>query len=493
MSTHPNVVVVVMDTARARATVPASESITPTLASLAAAGTEFTSAVSPAPWTLPAHASLFTGTYPSRHGAHGGHPNFDADLTTISDRFAAAGYETVAVSNNTWLSEEFGMDRGFDTVEKTWQRAGAGADLGRMIQEKTLRGKLGVLRQRLFDGGRPVRNLLNAAALTVANRGVGDHGATRTNAWISDWLASRDDDRPFFLFVNYLEPHIDYRPPERHARPFLPDGVDYDTAMAIRQDPRAFDVGEYDLTDSEFEILRGLYRGSISYLDEQLGDLLATLRAETAGAESVVAVTADHGENVGEHGLFGHQYNCYNTVLRVPLVVTGGPFDGGHPSSDALVQHVDLAPTLVDAAEIDAGELHEQSQGTSLLSEDVNSDGPRTYAFSEYVAPQPSMDALERRFGALPATVREYDRRLTAVQTAEYKFVRGSDGSEELYRIADDPAETENLAEERRAVVRLLGDVLDDWRDSFEAAPASGSVSMTEDTEERLADLGYLQ
>jgi len=491
MSTAPNVAVVVMDTTRARDTVPARDAITPTLSSLADAGTAFTNAVAPAPWTLPSHASLFTGTYPSKHGAHGGSPSFDADMETLAETAAGAGYETVAVSNNTWISDEFGMDRGFETLEKTWQFDGAGADLGKLIQEKTIRGKLRVLGRRLFDGGRPVRTLLNALYLTVATDRASDDGAARTNDWIREWLTDRDDDRPFFLFVNYLEPHIDYDPPAHHAEPHLPDGVGYEEATAIRQEPRAYDVGEYDLSDREFEILRGLYRGSISYLDERLGDLLDVLRSADAFEDTLLVVTSDHGENVGEHGLFGHQYNCYNTALRVPLVLHGGPFTGGHPTADDLVQHVDLAPTLLDAAGIDGDGVRDQYQGYSLLAED-DADS-RSYAFSEYLAPQPSMAALERRFGDLPDSVRQFDRRLTAVQTSEYKLVRGSDGTEELYRLSEDPRETTDRAASDRSAVRLLGDVLDDWRDSFQPAPTAGSVSMTAATEERLADLGYLQ
>lgn len=490
MTTRPNVAVVVMDTTRATETVPADDDTTPTLARLADAGTEFTDAVATAPWTLPSHASLFTGTYPSKHGAHGANPTFEADVEPLAETLASVGYETVAVSNNTWISDEFGMDRGFDTVEKTWQLDGAGADLGGMIQAKTLRGKLGVLRRRLFDGGRPARNLLNALYLTVATDRASDDGAARTNDWIRAWLTDRDDDRPFFLFVNYLEPHIDYDPPRRHAEPHLPEGVSYEEATGIRQAPRAYDVGDYDLTDREFEILRGLYRGSISYLDERLGELLEILRAADAFADTLLVVTSDHGENVGEHGLFGHQYNCYNTVLRVPLVLHGGPFTGGHAAAGDLVQHVDLAPTLLDAAGVDGDGVRDQYQGHSLLDEAAE---PRTHAVSEYVAPQPSMAALERRFGDLPPSVRRFDRRLTAVQTTEYKLIRGSDGTEELYRIADDPAETTDRAADERSAVRLLGDVLDDWRESFRPAPTTGPVSMTEATEERLADLGYLQ
>jgi arylsulfatase A-like enzyme len=490
MTTHPNVAVVVMDTTRARETVPAESALTPTLASIADAGTEFTEAVAPAPWTLPSHASTFTGTYPSKHGAHGGSPTFDADMETLAETFAGAGYETVAVSNNTWISDEFGMDRGFETLEKTWQVAGAGADLGGMIQEKTTRGKLRVLRDHLFDGGRPVRNLLNALYLTVATDRASDDGAAQTNDWIRAWLADRDDDRPFFLFVNYLEPHIDYRPPAEFAEPYLPEGVSYDEAMALRQQPRAYDVGEYDLSDAEFEILRGLYRGSIAYLDARIGDLLDVLGEGNELDETLLVVTSDHGENVGDHGLFGHQYNLYNTALRVPMVMQGGPFTDGHPASDDLVQHVDLAPTLLDAAGVDAGAVRDQYQGRSLLADDYE---PRTYAFSEYLAPQPSMDALERRFGDLPESVRRFDRRLTAVQTTECKLIRGSDGLEEYFRLSEDPAERTDLSGDERATVRLFGDVLDDWRDSLEPAPTSGSVSMTAATEERLADLGYLQ
>lgn len=103
------------------------------------------------------------------------------------------------------------------------------------------------------------------------------------------------------------------------------------------------------------------------------------------------------------------------------------------------------------------------------------------------------MDALEARVGDLPEAVREYDRSLRAIRTDQYKYVRGSDGSRELYNVQCDPGETEDLADTREDVVADLDATLDEWLDSFEQADRSGDVEMRDETRARLEDLGYLQ
>ena len=114
-----NVVCIVMDTARADVTESVLSHNGPHPAVEGA--TRFEQAIAPAPWTLPSHASLFTGTTPSRHGAHAGHKHLNDTLVTLPEILQREGYETVAVSNNTWISEEFGFDQGFETFYKTWQ------------------------------------------------------------------------------------------------------------------------------------------------------------------------------------------------------------------------------------------------------------------------------------------------------------------------------------------------------------------------------------
>ena len=486
-----NVVLVVLDTARATSV---DTQVMPALTDLAEAGTAFENAFATAPWTLPSHASLFTGIYPSEHGTHGGHSSLEGDLRTLPEAFADAGFETIGVSNNTWITEEFGFDRGFDDLRKGWQYVQSDADMGAVVRGEDLREKLAAARNRVFDGN----PLVNAANILYSEllQPDGDDGSARATDWVADWLAGRDDERPFFLFCNFIEPHVEYDPPREYAERFLPDGADYEAATAIRQDPRAYDCEDYDLSDRDFAMLRGLYRAELTYVDAQLGRLRAALEAADEWKDTLFVVCGDHGEHVGEHGFFGHQYNLYDTLLHVPLVAHGGPFTGGGRRHD-LVQLLDLPATVLETAGIDDPALREQWSSRSLHP--ASSDDAREAVFAEYVAPQPSIDRLEARFGEVPDRVRAFDRRLQAVRTAEYKYVRGDDGFERLHRLRDDPLERTDVSDAEPERARALRRRLEAEFGSLETAAASddgasadADLEMRAETKERLADLGYL-
>ena len=480
-----NVVVVVMDTARQQST-PTENGVFTGLADHAERVTTAPRAHATAPWTLPSHASLFTGTYPSKHGAHAGHKRLDRTYATLAELLADEGYETVAVSNNTWVSEEFGFGRGFETFYKTWQYVQSDTDLGRVARTRSGFGKVRGVLGALFEGN-PATNLVNAVYGQFFRKRE-DDGAARTNAWVEDWLSAREDSRPFFLFVNYLEPHLEYRPPADHAREQLPDGVSYDEAMAVPQDAWEYIAGETDLSEAEFEILRGLYRAEIDYLGDRVADLVAALERAGEFEETLFVLTSDHGENVGDHGLMDHQYALYETLTHVPLFLTGGPFDGGQ--IDEFVQTVDIPPTILDAVGVDAPTAREQFQGVSFHPDASES---REQVIAEYLAPQPSMSALESRVGALSEEVRRYDRSLRAIRTETHSYIRGSDGSAELYDRQADPDESENVADAQPETVAELDARLDAWLDSFETADTAGDVAIDPDTERRLEELGYLQ
>jgi len=437
MAEHPNVVLVVMDTTRADDGFDAT--VAPTLAELGEAGTNARQAISPAPWTLPSHASMLTGTYPSKHGAHAGHERLGDSPTLLSECFSDAGYETACVSNNTWLSTESGFGRGFDSFQQMWQLVQSGTALGELV-EVTEQRRLAAVARRLFDGN-PIANAANLLyRLLVRERK--DEGAARTKSWITEWLAERDDEQPFFLLANFLEPHLEYRPPRRLAERYLPESHTYEEAMAVPQQPWRHLAGHQSLSDEDLRALRGLYRAEIAYLDEHLAALKQALVDATEWEETVIVVTADHGENVGDHGLMDHQYCLYDTLLHVPLVIHGGSFVGGETVDDP-VSLTDLAPTLLDETGIDAPDFREHAQGRSVHP-DTEAE-PRDRIVAEYMTPQPSMDTLETRVGDLPEAVREYGRSLRAVRTDRYKYIRGSDGSRELYDVRHDPSETEDL------------------------------------------------
>jgi len=486
-TTVRDVVVIVLDTASAGSVTRATM---PTLSEIAASGTTFEQAYSSAPWSVPSHASLFTGTYTNEHGTHGGHPFLDPDQRTLAEAFQDAGYRTVGVSNNTWITEEFGFDRGFETLHRGWQYLQSPVDMGAVVRGEDRREKLLAARERLFEGN-PLVNLANVLYSEVLQPS-GDDGAARSTDRLLEWLTDRDDDRPVFAFCNYIEPHVPYEPPRELASRFLPEDWSFEAAMAIRQDPRAYDCGEYDLTDEEFAALRGLYRAELATIDRHLARLRAGLRAADQWEETLLVVCSDHGENVGHHGFFGHQYNLYDTLLHVPLVVHGGPFTGGG-TRDGLVQLLDLPPTLCDAAGIEDAAMTAQHSGQSLVA---GSEAARESVFAEYVAPQPSIERLEARFGTLPERVYRYDRRLWAIRTAQYKYVRGGDGFERLHDLDADPNEERSCLETRPDLARDLRDRLETRRvdHDVEAPPADRAETppMRDATKERLADLGYL-
>ncbi|WP_252700243.1 sulfatase [Natronosalvus vescus] len=491
--TAPNVVFVVLDTAR-KASV--SRETMPTLARLGEAGTTFERAFATAPWTVPSHAAMFTGTYTAEHGTHGGHTYLDSSLRTLPEAFLDAGYETVGVTNNTWITDEFGFDRGFDDLRRGWQYIQSDVDMGTVVRGEDLREKLEATRGRLFDGN-PLINLANVLYSEVLQP-TGDDGADRSTDWMVDWLHKRSDDRPFFLFCNYIEPHIAYDPPSEFAEHFLPDDWDVEEAMAIRQDPRAFDCEDYELTESEFAALHGLYRAELAYVDSQLARLSSGLENAGLWEDTLLVVCGDHGENIGDHGFFGHQYNLYDTVLHVPLLIHGGPFTGGGTRTD-LVQLLDLPNTLLEAVGIDDPAFESQSDGRSLVTADRSQrerKREREAVYAEYVSPQPSIERLEDRFGTLPEHVYTYDRRLQSIRTDRYKYVRGDGGFERLHDLERDPTEATNIATKRPEKADRLRRQLESHFDGLEGvnspATAKSPPEMREGTKERLADLGYL-
>lgn len=485
----PNVAVIVADTARAGDTLDAAGTREDSaLRSLADEGAQFDTAFTTSPWTLPAHASLFTGQYPSRHGADANTKRLRSSTPTLAERFGDSGYETVAFTNNAWVSEEFGMVRGFDRVERMWQLYDSDVSFGQIaLTNDGLDKYLTALRALLSNNA--YKDVLNAVYGKYFYR-RNDYGAARTNGRIEDWLAERDNSDPFFAFVNYLEPHLDYQPPAEFAEPFLPDGWSYEDALDVPQEPWAYLAGETSLTDAEFDALRALYRAEIAYFDDRIGDLRRTLEAAGEWDDTIVAVVGDHGENVGEHDLMDHQFSLHDTTLNVPLIIGGGAFEG-HGTDDRLVSIHDLYPTLLDAAGVADGEESAPQARSFAPGSDAP---PREFVAAEYDGSQPSVETLERRFGSVPDRIRAYGEGMVrAIRTPDEKLVRNEDGPLAYYRLSDDPDETTNRVDAETEAVDRLGERLDRWVDSTDSIDAGGQHEMSTDAKRQLEDLGYLQ
>lgn len=479
---HPNIVLVVMDTARAADVALGSERTPmPWLSSFAESGTRFTSTVANAPWTLPSHATLFSGEHPSVHGAHAARKRFDHE-PTLPGLLGDAGYHTVGVSNNTWISGEFGFDRGFDEFLATWQLFQDGVDFGDIAQTRT--GTLDRIRgiAEKFRGN-PVKNLANLVYGQFFRKRH-DDGAARTNEIVARNLGEWLDGAPLFLFLNYLEPHLEYRPPDEFAGRWLPDDVSLGEARQVNQDAWAYVTGEIEMSDRDFEILRGLYRAELAYLDTKLAELHRLFVDTGAAEETVFVVTGDHGENIGDHGLMDHQYSVHETLLRVPLVISGTDIARGVVGEQT--QLADIPPTLLQLAGADEPP---ELPGESLLEPaELSSDRS---LISEYLAPQPPIGTLEERYDCR-RHVDRFDRRIRTIRRNGWKYVRASDGSEHLYELdgaAPEATDRSGTEPERRSE---LASELDDWLGTVPGI-TDESVAMGEATRDRLEDLGYLQ
>jgi len=473
---RPNVILIVLDTARVSHVY--NEEVMPNLNALADDGVRFSNVFTTGPWSLPSHASLFTGQYTSDHRTHAKSPTFDPGVETLATRLQNAGYQTGAYSNNLWVTPGFGFDRGFDTFEVGWELFSDGTDLARILkQNDTIPDVVREFASELVSLNGP-KTLMNGL-YSVAFWKRFDSGAWMTNRWAKRWLGGTDD--PFFFFLNYREPHLEYDPPSKDIEAVTPNQSDPPAADDINQDPWAYFTGETDMSDSDFAALETLYEAELRYLDRRLGELFEYLAETNTLDETMIVVTSDHGENLGDHGLMDHQYCLYDTLLHVPLVVHY-PDSVSTGVRDELFELRDLYPTILAEAGVDLPDAERHMLAGS----------GRDTALAEYWFPLPSMDRLREKYGELPENVLEHDRGLRAIRTGQWKYIQGTDGIDALYDIEDDPNEQTNLAAEHPAVIERLSEQVDSRLDPISASDEQ-SVETDPGLKKRLEDLGYLQ
>jgi arylsulfatase A-like enzyme len=324
ISSRPNVVLVVIDTARADHFGPyGNHARTPAFDELAAAGTLVRGARASAPWTVPSHGSIFSGLLPDAHGVDGRAAwSSERRLTSLRpaiernaarwlpEVFRKAGYQTAAISANVWITREMGFDLGFDTFTQVGL-AGIAPRGG--ARQTRLRD---ALPRAVLDRGKHVarygRELLRGR----------DFGAEAALSAARE-LASTAT-KPFLWFVNVMEPHAPYLPPAVYLPTWGPDRLVAPSVVHRFLEERSvlsFNLGRGTLPRGAQRILRRLYAGEISYADAFVGKL-----AEMLGGmldDTLLVVTSDHGEHLGEGHRLGHQLALDGALLDVPLVLRG--------------------------------------------------------------------------------------------------------------------------------------------------------------------------
>ncbi len=313
-----NIILICVDTLRADAvgSYGSPDGMTPNLDEFAEESVRFANCESPSPWTFPSCAAVLTGLYPIQTGASYESKHMSDSITTLAEIMRRAGYETVAITNNGWLSEEVGMSQGYVThIEETPDHEGR---VPYTIAEKQFRTAL-------------------------------------------DWLDSADHDRPFYMYIHLMDIHLPYAPPEPYRSRFRQGSGRYIEEFHPANNE---EVMSFDPPENEREQVHGLYNGCVAYEDSEIGIFLNRLRGRELWDDTAVIVFSDHGEEFWEHGDYEHGHALYEELTHVPLIMK---VPGQEPGvRTERVSLIDMTPTILGIAGIDASD--------DLLAYDLFSD-----------------------------------------------------------------------------------------------------------------------
>jgi arylsulfatase A-like enzyme len=401
----PNVLLIVLDAVRARelSLYDSARITTPHLARRAEGGVVFDHAFAAAPWTLPSHASMFTGRWPHELNA-GWNRALDDSAPTLAETLRQRGYATGGfVANLYYAAHESGLNRGFQHYRA---HAPGWRDLTRTTLTETQLVQA-LAHARSFRGAwRAVRT----ASFDVRRTPPSKH-APAVNREFLTWISQLPRGRPFFAFLNYFDAHHPYYcPPDLAAR---------------------------------FECARSpvnRYAGAIAYLDQQMELLFAELERRGVLRNTIVIVTSDHGEQFGENGLRGHGNSLYLPALHVPLVIWGPAAIARGRRIAEPVSLRDLPATiaqLTGTAGLPGTPLTRHwTAGGAAHPARVERGATQAHAAAPVLAHLYPNGQVARRLPARP---------MTALLTPDVHYIRNGDGQEELYAYRRDPGETINL------------------------------------------------
>ncbi|MFB6209479.1 MAG: sulfatase [Candidatus Nanohaloarchaea archaeon] len=396
--------------------------------------TIFEDAVSNSSWTLPSHASFFTGIYPWEHYATQRNLELKVEKDTLAERFSEEGYKTYCYSINGFLRPHSGLLKGFDR----WGSFKISDRFSTLVKlkakaEKWLASDDSWLKKKLMSIGdyfyhykqgemRETEKIMEEARRTVTG---------------SD---------NFFLFMNLMDPHVPYFPPEEYRKKH--SGPE---PSQICQDNSEYYSGK---KEADFNEISRIYNASIDYMDDQIGEFFDFLKKQDIWDDTVIVLVSDHGQLLGEEGHYGHQYSVHEKLVQVPLIVKGA-------GRDVLEEQVELRE-LYDLIQGWAGLAEKETPGTEIAK--------GGYEFPDMMRQRIPEDRIEELY-----------RRHTFARKSDHKVVR---------------SETEKGEVERREIKLEEGDKdFSDLRDEVPEFETQGNGEKLHDKDEevkkKLRDLGY--
>jgi arylsulfatase A-like enzyme len=474
---RPNILFVVWDTVRAdrMSLYGHTRPTTPKLDAWAQQALVFDDAVSAAGYTVPSHASMFTGLLPSEHCTSGENSTLAETHTTLAELLREAGYATFLYAENPHLSAQRRFTQGFERSEHPWSERHEDAAL-RILKRKLRGDSSSELGARLADMER------GEGQLTPWNvKAAGELAETA----LLDWLNELEPGRPWFAFLNYMEAHRPYIPPRRYRERFMrPDEVDASYSVDRSWNTIwEYTFGTREISEADLELTRATYDAALLELDDLFASLLAALERAGELDDTVVVLTADHGEHLGEQHMFDHQSTLYQPALRVPLALH---HPGRLPAArrSEPVMNFDLFPTLLELAGV-APPPGLRVSARSLLEPDPE----RVRLAEEITAESAGVLAMRRLHPGWDPT--PWIRTQRALYRGRYKWIEDSSGRSQLYDLSADPGERNDVSALRAFDAANLREALAQATPERGACGAAEAPPVAERERELLRQLGY--
>jgi arylsulfatase A-like enzyme len=393
-----------------------SRDTSPAIDGLAERAILFENAVVSSPFTSPSHASMLTGLYPSGHGVLTNGYRFDDGNETLQEILRDNGYRTAAfVAARSVLGRRFGFDQGFELFSE-----------GKESQRRAA-----VVNRELFA-----------------------------------WLEGKIPKEKFFAWVHYYDAHCDYSAPKPFFDMFHPD---YTGPIDPRGKCGKTHYNKMQLDEDDLSYIRALYDGEIRYVDSHVGALLTTLERLGLMQTTIVILTSDHGESLGDRGLIGHNLCLYDYEIRVPLIITHPRLDEVPLRIPQQVALVSLMPTVLEML----GIRHDAAlDGRSFWPLVDGRERPEGFSYSQ-IAPELLV------------------RRLSSIRGSDWKLILSPEGGQELYSLKNGE-ELAKLAEVPPQLMTRMKDALEQWIQSQEQRSRDKTQELSEEVREKLRALGYI-
>jgi uncharacterized sulfatase len=521
-SKPPNIIFLVLDTHRAdRMSIYGyGKDTTPSLGEFAAGATVFDRAIAPAAWTVPSHASMFTGLYPTVHQTIQSFTALPRDIPTLAEILSSNGYETVGFCNNPLIGVlDNGLKRGFNkfyTYSQTFPDVpDYDEDSAKRARRKAteLLQKISTPIERQF-GRSPL--LLKLATLPmfvpIWSRTFNFKGDTQRSlrdvAGYLRYYFNTQRDKPLFMFINMMETHLPYYPPSNAIDRWVPY---FRKDREARDFIRRFNFESYrwmapivePFTEMQEQALSDMYDVEVAYQDRQLRRVFRVLKRSGQLENTMVVVVSDHGESLGEHQFMGHAFVVYNELVRVPLFIHyPEQFKAGarvaHNVSTRRIFH-----TILDAAGVPFEAYGHTAQEFSLArsAQGAHKEPEDEYVVAEGFPPQNFINVMEMtNSGAIERfRVRKMRR---AIYDGDIKLMTVGNQPDELFNIRTDPAEVTNLLDNpfgyENDLLRLekkLQEFIILSEAHRDGVASAGHIDYSNNPEllERLRGLGYIE